>query len=147
MYHTLVNPRHLAANDKPLRFGMCPQNCKCRVITIFFFLCFDNSYNKLIVRFLSHGRCQATSNNPNPKPNKTEKLGEAPKIEPNFGIDNVQHEKHRAEETSKEYVSGRWHDCKILYGRLCIDRVSTLYFIGKCNREGAIEFVYQIYCS
>lgn len=32
-------------------------------------------------------------NNPNPKPNKSEKLGEAPKIEPNFGIDNVQHEK------------------------------------------------------
>lgn len=104
MYHTLVNPRHLAANDKPLRFGICPQNCKCRVITIFFFLRFDNSYNKLIVRFLSHGRCQATSNRnnrttqtQNTKPNKTEKLGEAPKIEPNFEIDNVQHEKHRAE--------------------------------------------------
>lgn len=32
----------------------------------------------------------------NTKPNKTEKLGEAPKIEPNFEIDNVQHEKHRA---------------------------------------------------
>lgn len=32
----------------------------------------------------------------NTKPNKSEKLGEAPKIEPNFEIDNVQDEKQRA---------------------------------------------------
>lgn len=39
---------------------------------------------------------QTQTQTQNTKPNKTEKLGEAPKIEPNFEIDNVQYEKHRA---------------------------------------------------
>lgn len=37
-----------------------------------------------------------TTQTQNTKPNKSEKLGEAPEIEPNFEIDNVQDEKQRA---------------------------------------------------